>query len=170
MILKIRSMLALTLLFAVSGSLMAAPQPTTAAAQKETGKDEAGKKAKYKSQEELAAKSARFATVSAADKSVTEALKATDLENAKKLTGKAGTFTGTVTKVFAPKSNSLVILNFASDYRTAVTAVVRYRSFSTFPALSSLEGKKVLVSGTIFNYQNRPEIELKSLSQIKIVK
>jgi hypothetical protein len=154
MTLKIRSMLA----------------PAAASTQKATGKDEAGKKAKYKSQKEMAAKNAAFATVSSGDKSVTEALKATDLESAKKQTGKAGAFTGTVTKVFAPKSNALVILNFASDYRTAVTAVVRQRSFGTFPALSSLEGKKVLVSGTVTNYQNRPEIELKSLSQIKIVK
>jgi DNA/RNA endonuclease YhcR with UshA esterase domain len=174
MILKTRSMLAptaaVTLLFAVSASLMAAPQLAPAAAQKEAGKDEARKKAKYKSQEESASKNARFATISATDKSVTEALKATDLENARKLTGKAATFTGTVTKVFAPKSNALVILNFAPDYRTAVTAVIRRNSFSTFPTLSSLEGKKVLVSGTVVNYQNRPEIELKNLSQIKIVK
>lgn len=169
-ILKTRSLLVsttvLTLLFAGSLPLVAAPQPTPAKA----GKDESGRKPSYKSQEELAAKSAHFGTVAATDKAVTGAIKATDLEGAKKLTGKAGAFTGTVTKVFAPKSNALLILNFASNYRTAVTAVVRQRSFSTFPTLSSLEGKKVLITGTVTDYQNRPEIELTSLSQIKIVK
>jgi hypothetical protein len=156
----------LTLLVGGSVPLIAATQPSSAAA----GKDEPGKKAPHKAQEEMAAKSAGFTTISAADKSVTGALKATDLEGAKKRTGKAGAFTGTVTKVFAPKSNALVILNFASDYRTAVTAVVRQRSFSTFPPLTSLEGKKVLISGKVSNYKNQPEIELTSLSQIKIVK
>jgi hypothetical protein len=168
--LKNRSLLvstaALTLLFAGSLPLLAVPQSTPARA----GKDEAGKKAPYKSQEELAAKGTSFAAVSAADKSVTGALKATDLEGAKKQIGKAGAFTGTVTKVFVPKGNALVILNFASNYRTAVTAVVRQRSFSIFPALSFLEGKKVLITGTVTDYQDRPEIELTSLSQIKIVK
>ncbi len=160
---------ALTLLLAGSGPLVAAPQPTPAPAEKQTQKDKAGK-AKYKSQEELAAKGVQFATIAASDKAVVGAMKATDMEQAKKLTGKAGAFIGTVTKVFAPKSNALVILNFASDYRTAVTAVVRQRSFSAFPALSSLEGKRVLITGNVSNYQNRPEIELKSVSQVKIVK
>ena len=101
---------------------------------------------------------------------MTGALKATDLEGARKLTDKEGIFTGTVTKVFAPKSNSLVILNFASDYHTAITATIRQRSFGAFPPLSPLEGKTILFHGTVTTYQNRPEIELTGPSQIKIVK
>ncbi|MES2463649.1 MAG: hypothetical protein V4671_24000 [Armatimonadota bacterium] len=161
---------ALTIVLVGSLPLAAAPPSAPASAAKQAGQGEAGQKPKYKSQEESAAKNVPFATISAADKAVTGASKATDLEGAKKLTGKAGAFIGTVTKVFAPRGNALVILNFASDYKTAVTAIVRQRSFSTFPALSSLEGKKVLISGTVSNYQNRPEIELTSLSQVKILK
>jgi hypothetical protein len=163
------STMALSVLFAGNMVAVAAPQPPSATTQP-AAKEKLAKKEKHKSQAETASKSATFASVSATDKSVTGALKSTDLEGAKKLEGKAGAFTGTVTKVFAPKGNSLVILNFAADYKTAVTAVVRWKSFSAFPTLTSLEGKKVLVSGKFVNYQDRPEIELTSPSQLKIVK
>ncbi len=161
--------LTLTLVFAESAPLVAAPLSALAIAQKETAPAKDVKKVK-KSQEESASKNATFATVAASDKSVREAVKATDLASVKKLTGKAITFTGTVTKAFAPKGNNLVILNFASDYKTAVTAIVRQASFGGFPSLSSLEGKKVVVTGTVTEYQGRPEIELKTPSQIKLVK
>ena len=124
--------------------------------------------APHKSQAESASKTAVFATVSTSDKSVKSALKATDLDAAKKLDGKPGAFTGTVAKVFTP--GGLAILNFAADYKTAAKAVVRGKHFSEFPALSSLEGKHVLVTGTFKNYKDSPEIELTSPSQIKIVK
>ena len=160
---------ALTLVFAGSAPLVAAPLSAPAASQKETPPAKEAKKAK-KSQEESASKSAAFATVAASDKSVTGAVKATDLEGVKKLAGKPITFTGTVTKAFAPKGNNLVILNLASDYKTAVTAVVRQASFTAFPSLASLEGKKVVVTGTVTEFQGRPEVELKTPSQIKLVK
>jgi hypothetical protein len=159
---------ALTLVFAGSAPLTAAPL-SVPAAQKETAQSKDVKKVK-KSQEESASKSATFTTVAATDKSVTGAVKATDLEGVKKLVGKPITFTGTVTKAFAPKGNNLVILNFAADYKTAVTAIVRQDSFSAFPLLATLEGKKVVVTGTVTEYQGRPEIELKTPSQIKLVK
>lgn len=161
---------ALALFAAGSLPLVAAPPSPTAPAQKEAGKDKSAKKARYKSQAESAAKSVAFVTVSETDKSVTGAVRATDLEGIKRLTGKPGTVTGTVTEVFAPKSNNMVILNFAADYHTAMTAVVRQRSFSAFPALSSLEGKKVVITGTVADYQGRPEIELTGPSQIKLLK
>lgn len=159
---------ALTL--SLTGGVVSAAVPSAPQASKQDSTDKPASRPQLKSQSESASKTAVFATVTASDKSVKDALKATDLEGAKKQTGKAGVFTGTVTKVFAPKSNALVILNFASDYKTAITAVVRQRSFSAFPALSSLEGKKVVISGTVTSYQNRPEIELTSSSQIKLVK
>src|SRR4051812_30030817 len=76
-------------------------------------------------QSESASKSARFGSVSRTDKEYTQALDTKDLAGAEKLIGKEGSFKGTVARVFAPKSNNLVILNFAKDYKTAVTAVVK---------------------------------------------
>ncbi|MBC8104643.1 MAG: hypothetical protein H7Z41_18880 [Cytophagales bacterium] len=179
---------ALVLLFAGGSRTTAAPRgssahqtsdakPAETKPAEEAGKSGEGEaedkpsgNTRRKSQTALASKEATFAVIAATDKSVAEALKATDLEAAKKLSGKKGAFTGTVTKLFAPGGNNLVILNFALNYRNAITAVVRWRSFDVFPPLTSLENKKVLVTGTFTNYEGRPEIELTSLSQIKIVK
>ncbi len=155
------SALAALALFSTGSAIFAAPPSAPTA--KHTS-------APHKSQAESASKTAAFATIAASDKSVKSALKATDLDAAKKLDGKPGAFTGTIAKVFTPKGNGLAILNFAADYKTAATAVVRGKYFSEFPALSSLEGKQVLVTGTFKNYKDSPEIELTSPSQIKIVK
>src|SRR5207244_2898787 len=76
-----------------------------------------------------ASKSAKFGTVSRIDKQYEQALDAKDLTAAKKLIGKEGAFKGTVAKVFTPKSNNLVILNFAGDYKTAIVAVVKKGDF-----------------------------------------
>ncbi len=99
-----------------------------------------------------------------------KALPATDLAGAKKQVGKAAAFVGTVDRTFTPKGNGLVILNFAKDYKTAVTGVVRAKDFAKFPDLKALQGKKVLVSGTVQDYKGRPEIALSAPSQVKIVK
>src|SRR4051812_13232366 len=103
-------------------------------------------------QSEGASKSAEFGTVFKTDKQNQEAHDAKDLEGAKKLIGKEGVFKGTVAKVFTPKSNSVVILNFAKDYKTAVSAVVKKEDFSKFPDLQTLEKKEVLVSGKVVDY------------------
>ncbi len=118
----------------------------------------------------VASKNAAFVSVPAGDASVKKALPATDLAGAKKQVGKAAAFVGTVDRTFTPKGNGLVILNFAKDYKTAVTGVVRAKDFAKFPDLKALQGKKVLVSGTVQDYKGRPEIALSAPSQVKIVK
>lgn len=129
----------------------------------------AGKKADGPAQSAVAAK-AEFATVPAADPSVKKATPASDLAAAKKLVGKTATLTGTVDKAFAPRGNGLVILNFAKDYKTAASAVVRAESFAKFPDLKKLEGKKVLVTGKVEDYKGQPEVVLTAPSQLKVVK
>lgn len=120
-------------------------------------------------QSAVASKTAAFGSVAAGDGSVKKALPATDLAGAKKQVGKTAAFVGTVDRAFAPKGNGLVLLNFAKDYKTAVTAVVRTEDFAKFPNLKALEGKKVLVSGKVEEYKGRPEVVLTAPTQVKVV-
>ena len=124
----------------------------------------------HKSQAEAASKTAAFSTVPAGDGSVAKALKATDLAEAKAMVGKSGAFTGKITKVFAPKSNGVVILNFANDFKTALTAVVMGQNFSAFPDLTTLKGKTVLITGKFEMYKGSLEVVLKSPDQLKLIK
>lgn len=124
---------------------------------------------KNKPQSEVASKTAKFATVKPGDGSVTQALKASDLAGAKKLVGKDGTFEGTVAALFTPKGNGLVILNFDKNYRNALTAVVRSKSFAAFPDLKELKGKRVLITGKFEDYQGRPEVVLTKPEQLKLI-
>ena len=117
---------------------------------------------------EVAAKGA-FKTVRATDSVVKKALKAKDLAGAQKLLGKEGAFEGTVTKVYTPKKNTIVILNFAPSFRDALTAVVKPESYENFPDLRTLEKKRVLVSGKLEVYQGRPQIVLTKPEQVRIV-
>ncbi|MGC4043740.1 MAG: hypothetical protein QM758_08030 [Armatimonas sp.] len=128
------------------------------------------KKPERKPQAEIASTSATFATVAAGDGSVKGALKATDLDKAKEKQGKTGAFTGKIVKVFAPKSNSIVILNFHEDYKKAIGAVVDAKNFSKFPKLTELKGKTVLVTGKFDSYKGAPQINLTAPGQLKIVK
>jgi hypothetical protein len=123
-----------------------------------------------KPQTELASASAKFGSVAAGDGSVREALKADDLDTAKAKQGKTGAFTGKVVKVFAPKSNALVILNFHEDYKKAIAAVVEAKNFDKFPKLTELKGKTVLVTGKLDAFKGAPQIYLKTPDQLKLVK
>jgi uncharacterized protein YdeI (BOF family) len=138
---------------------------TCAHAQKPSEKKEPGKP-----QSAVAAKDKSFATVSAEDSSVKNALKANDLAGAKKQIDKTVTFTGTVSKVFLPDSNSIVLINFAENYWEALTVVVYARNFARFPDLKTLNGKKVVITGKVSNYKGKPQVELTDISALKIIK
>jgi len=129
----------------------------------------AGEASKKPSQSSLASKTAQFGTVSKADHQYQQALDAKDLKAAVKLVGKTGAFKGTIAKVFAPESGNLVILNFADDYKTALTAVIKKEDFSRFPDLQTLKGKPVLVSGKFIDYKGQPEVALTGPEQIKTI-
>ncbi len=119
-------------------------------------------------QASLASKTAKFGMATAAE--VKSAVDAHDLAKAKTMVDKPITFVGTVTKVFAPKSNKVVILNFDKDYKSALTAVVFTTTFGKFPDLKTLEGKKVVVSGKVKSFHEGEEVALDAPTQIKIVK
>lgn len=130
---------------------------------------EKGEKVKL-AQSEAASKTEQYKTVAKTDKAYKDAHASTDLAGALKLVDKPATFKGTVVKLFEPKGRTMVILNFAADYKTAITAVLRKSDFAAFPDVAALQDKEVLVSGKVTTYQDRPQIELTKPDQIKLVK
>jgi len=124
--------------------------------------------APIKAQWEVAGK-VTLSRVSTKDDAVKSALKATDLTAAAKLEGKSASFHGTVVKVYAPDHHKVVVLNFAKDYRTALTAALRPEFYTKFPDLRSLEGKHVLVTGKLVPYRGALEVLLTDPKQLKLV-
>ncbi len=121
-------------------------------------------------QSAIASKTATFATVAATDASVKKATDATKLEALKKLLDTDGAIVGTVSAIYVPDSGKMAILNFAEDHWKAATVIVRERDFAKFPVLRILVGKKVLVTGRVTEFKNKPQMDMTALSQIKIVK
>jgi DNA/RNA endonuclease YhcR with UshA esterase domain len=122
------------------------------------------------SQQEVASKTAKFAMVEKTDALYKGALDAHDLEGALKLVDKDGAFRGTVSKAFAQRDGSLVILDFDPNFRTALTAVVRSADYAKFPNLRDLEGKEIVVTGKFTDFHGKAQIVLTDPAQIKLVK
>jgi hypothetical protein len=120
-------------------------------------------------QRTVASKTAKFATMDKTDSAYKDALDAHDLVASQKLVGKAGSFRGTVSKLFEERDGDLVVLDFDPNYKTALTAVLKNADFPKFPDLSRLVGKEVVVSGTFVDYQGRAQIVLTDPGQIKLV-
>ena len=100
---------------------------------------------------------------------VAKAIDAKDLKSAVALEGKKGTLQGTVSNVFCPRSNSVVILDFAEEYNDAVTVVVFAKDFKKFPDLTKLNGKHVLLTGKFKAYHDKPEVEISEPKDISIL-
>jgi hypothetical protein len=98
------------------------------------------------------------------------AISATDLTAANRAVGKKVSVVGTVNKVFVPGGGSIVLLNFAKDYKSAVVGAIKAKDFRNFPVLAILTGKKVAISGKMISYKGHPEVELSEPGSIKIVK
>jgi hypothetical protein len=128
-----------------------------------------GDEQSFPAQSSVAAKGA-FSTIPGSSKPVKKALKASDLAGATKLVGKNGSFTGTVSQVYSPDNHGIAILDFAKDYKSAMTAIVKPANYSKLPNLDSLVGKTVLISGKFISYDGKPEIEITSVKQVKSVK
>jgi hypothetical protein len=97
------------------------------------------------------------------------ALDAKNLDGAEKLVGKPGAFQGTVSSVYSPKNHAVVILDFDHEYDQALTAIARPSSYAKLPDLAALKGKHILVSGQFKAYKGKPEIEIDSPGQIKLL-
>lgn len=122
----------------------------------------------YPAQASVAAKGT-FGTVAASDKSVTVALDAKALADAKKLAGKPGAFQGTVTQAYSPDNHSFVALDFAPHYRDALTANIAAADYAKFPNFTQLIGKHVLVSGQFVAHGEQTQLAVTSPDQIKFV-
>jgi hypothetical protein len=163
-------LLALTLSASVAATSVQAQDLTKQFPVQGAGSGGATKKTPRKkrpSQAQLAQKSS-FPSI--ASSQIKGAVSATDLAGAKKAEGKNATVVGTVTKVFAPGSGSIVLLNFAADYKKAVVGAIKASDFSKFPDLAALKGKKVALMGKMVIYKGSPEIELTTAGAIKLVK
>ncbi|MFY8053490.1 MAG: hypothetical protein ACOVP2_12785 [Armatimonadaceae bacterium] len=117
-------------------------------------------------QSAVAAKDKKFTVVKADTDSVKKAIHATDLLAFKDKTGKEITITGKVYAVFAPKSHSIVLLNFASNYRDAISVAVKAKDFANF---RKLKDKQVLVTGKCIDYKGQPELEISQLKQLQVI-
>jgi len=82
--------------------------------------------------------------------------------------GKQVTVTGVVSQVsFRP---GLTFLNFGKPFpNNSFTALVRDRNTNQFDDLSELKGKAVSVKGKIIDFKGKPEIELTTKSQLKLL-
>ena len=143
----------------------AAPRQDTKTDAKPETKTE---KSENKSQESVATKKP-FGTIKADDDAITKALDAKDLDAAKKRVGKEGAFVGTVTKIYTAKNNSLIVLDFDADFRSALTAKLEPGEYDKFPKMKDLLDKKILVKGKFVLYKKQVEIELTDPAQIKII-
>ena len=132
--------------------------------------DDYKKHAQEASQKSGASKTAKFETVAKTDKAYTVAIDAHDKTGAAKLIGLDGAFKGTVIKLFTPRTGGILILNFDSDYKTALTAVLKKSDFSKFPDMSQLEGKEIVVSGKFADFKGGAQIVLSDPKQIAVVK
>ena len=122
-----------------------------------------------KLQKEVASKTASFGTITKADEAYQKARDAHDLTGAQKVVGQTGSFKGIVTKLFEERDGDLVILDFDTNYRSALTAILRNSDFPKFPDMRSLEGKEVVVTGKFTEYQGRAQVEITEPGQIKLV-
>ncbi|HVT11643.1 MAG TPA: hypothetical protein VHE55_05210 [Fimbriimonadaceae bacterium] len=122
-------------------------------------------------QESVASRSAKFATISKNDPAVRKALACKDLAGATRLAGKPGAFTGVVSSVYSPKDHGSVFIDFSEPWKNSISGHVKAADYAKFPALSALKGKQVLITGAFTLYSHsHPEIQVTSLSQIKLVK
>ena len=82
--------------------------------------------------------------------------------------GKQVTVTGIVAQVSIRPS--LIFLNFEKPYPdNPFTAIIRNSHTNEFEKLPALKGKPVSVQGQVKDYNGKPEMELTSKSQIKLL-
>jgi hypothetical protein len=151
---------------AVPTTMQTTPPATAAAPPKEA--DGAAAEKTFPAQATVAAKTT-FSTITASDASVAKALDAKALTTAQKMVGKMGSFQGTVTEVYSPRTHSFVGLDFAQNYHDALSADIAHADYDKFPDLTKLEGKHVLVSGRFVARGEATQIAVTRPDQIKII-
>lgn len=152
-----------------------APAPATNAPHSAMGTNAltasgAAPSAKAPKQADVASTNAVFGIISKTDAALKSAVDAHALDEAFKLVGTNGGFSGTVAKVYETRGRSaLAVVEFDNDYKKALTAIVRGTNFAAFPVLTNLIGKDVLVTGEFIDFHGAAEIVLEKPEQIKLV-
>lgn len=155
----VATMLALTVL----RPALAEDAPAAPAAE---AKDKAAKPPPKK-QKEVASATATFAKVAKTEEGYTAAVDAHDIEGARKKDGTEGAFKGVVSGIY--ERFGLLIVNFDKDYKKALCAAMKGKSFAEFPDMQSIVGKEIVVSGKFTLHNDRPEIVIEKPEQIKLV-
>jgi len=90
-------------------------------------------------------------------------------EKARDAVGQRATVEGAV--VATHKTEKICSLNFSANWKTDFSAVIFARSFSKWQGdiEERYRGRKVRVTGTVTEYQNRPQIVVTDPAQIEIV-
>jgi hypothetical protein len=88
--------------------------------------------------------------------------------------GKTATVRGKVSQVGQTKSASITFINFVGNTREQFVAIVKKDHLATVAAafggkLESLEGKTVEIHGEIIAYKDKPEIELRTPEDVRVV-
>lgn len=88
--------------------------------------------------------------------------------------GKITTVRGKVSQVSQTKNASVTFINFEGNTRDQFTAIVKKEHFTSIAAafggtLESLEGKTVELHGEIIAYKDKPEIELRAPTDLRVV-
>jgi DNA/RNA endonuclease YhcR with UshA esterase domain len=83
--------------------------------------------------------------------------------------GQQVTVQGTVSSVYTSRGGNTFI-NFGGSYPNQdFTAVIFSEASSSFPNVDPLQGKQVEVSGVVRLYHGKPEIILRSASQLRVL-
>ena len=107
--------------------------------------------------------------VSPTDAAVKNAMPADDLDAAEKNVDKPVTLVGRVVQLYIPAGNPVQIMNFAENYKDAVSVAIDSKDYGNFPDPESLKGKELLITGQMIIFNKHLEVKLTSPDQIKIV-
>lgn len=100
-------------------------------------------------------------------------IKAEDIEKIKTYDGKLITVAGTIKRVSKAKSGKVTFINFGDDWKSSFTSIVfagDEEKFKEMGGLESLLNKNVKLTGVVTIYKDKPEIILKSPTQITVQK
>ena len=113
-------------------------------------------------------------TISAKDAAAVDAVDAKKVKDLGRRVGEVAAMRGVCTGAFVPRGGSVVILNFAKNYRNAATAPVFKDHFEKWPGgAKAIEkayvGKDLLVRGLVTEYRGAAQIKIAHPAQVLVV-
>ena len=109
---------------------------------------------------------------SAADR--LDPLDAGDLKTLGKHVGEVKAVRGTCTAAFVPRGGTVVVLNFAKNYREAMTVPIFKDHFEKWPGgpgaiEKAYKGKTLLIQGLVTEYRGAPQIKAAHPAQLRLI-